>query len=233
MITTICVLVSAISTYVKGNIWDNIYSKYDIPLVPMNAVYIKSFDLQELSSILPARLRTEYRGMNNSVAVSVYLADSKDYEVKAIVNFNDNYLHVLYNNSCVYTDIPRQYKIDITDLNNILRYATYYSHDEGSNRVLEVNLMGLEDYIHTKVPQVFFVQSHTGSIVSIKVKLIDEYIVFNQSKGEGEKVPQTEAKQAHDSMMEALDKEKCKHMDIREIYSSLMRIPGDILSNMF
>lgn len=148
-ITTIFVIFSAVS----ANIWDNLFSQYTTPLVPLTAPKSMKFELQEFSLLMPIFLRVDYYGPENSIAFTLGRENTDAGQV--VLDFKNSYAKLqaidekgtVSSDTCVFYNLPTAMRADITDLNNLLRYFAFEEKptDAYTNtKNYRLNLLGLE-----------------------------------------------------------------------------------------
>lgn len=136
-----------------GNIWDNLFSQYSTPLVPLTAPLSMKFELQEFSLLMPIFVRIDYYGSENAIAFTLGRDETDAGQI--VLDFKNSYARLLANDensptfpdTCAFHNLPTALRADITDLNNLLRYFAFEEKptDAYTNtKNYRLNLLGLE-----------------------------------------------------------------------------------------
>ena len=187
-------IVAAMIGMISCNVWDNLFSKYDSPLVPIVKPFSAIFDLDQFKSTLGTSLRVDFYGEKNAIAFTLDkkadMGESREEFSRLIIDFGGSAAELhLPDGQCFAIEIPSQAKIDITDLNNFLRYFTFQREDETNSdpenqlKHYDLNLIGIEQRFGFDMPNITLTQNSEGYYEKISVQILDEIISFTRPAG--------------------------------------------------
>ena len=185
---------------VSANIWDNLFSQYSSPLVPLTAPMSMKFELQQFTMLLPVFLRVDYYGPQNAISLTLG-RENTDVGVVTI-DFKHGFLRIKAEQNaavtpklgtCVYRTLPTALRGDITDLNNLLRYFAY--EEKGSNpytdiKTYRLNLLGLQQnllpFTNSSLPkfQIKLKKNSKNEFTSIDLVLGETELNLKRSAGD-------------------------------------------------
>ena len=160
-----------------SNIWDNIFSQEDVDMVQLVDAYGVKLKVPEAGLLSNVTLQVEHYGKQN--AIRLRLERSGVEGVEGVIDLDRNVLYVRAGASktCGVYEIDKRIKIDISDMNNILRYATHTSRTSNDTLTFTLDMNKYMAYVSFPVIDIIY-NTSTSTLSSIDVSLEDERIAF-------------------------------------------------------
>ena len=188
----LCVLIQQ----AYGNIWDNLFSQYSTPLVPLTAPTSMKFELQEFSLLMPIFVRIDYYGSENAIAFTLGRDDTDAGQI--VLDFKNSYARIvaidekrtISPETCAFHNLPTALRADITDLNNLLRYFAFEEKPSDAytnTKTYRLNLLGLESklipFTNNTFPQtqIKLQKNQNNQFTGISVALGDTVLTLKRS----------------------------------------------------
>ena len=174
---------------ILGNIWDNVFSKYEKAPVKQFSNFEARLHLEEFSW-LDINIRMKYSAKNEKIEMEIFTKSENQENsfFKGYLDFDNLWFQFSSNSSdlCIRGLIPSAFKIDISNTENIWRYLTYYEgkseNVDSMENGKEIYLLSLEEitskFNHT-IPELRFLLDKDKKVEKIKIKIIEESLNLN------------------------------------------------------
>lgn len=183
-------LIFLLPNFTSCNIWDNVYSKYDIEDLNNSKSFVAEYKLKQFR-FLNSALRVNYAGLKQKIQLEFFtrrtIFQKKERSLfKLYIDFNklEGQISSSEGSFCQRQKIPTAFKLDILNLQSFWLFAAFYEGKELEKDVYSFKIDEITSLGNFIAPKIKFYLGETKIVENIDVELVKEKLNFLKEKFE-------------------------------------------------